>query len=223
MNFKTLLISFLVFVSGTSSFAQISIGAGYVNQSLNENNPWLLNGFYIGGGFSFCLTKSLSITPGIFYSNVRGKLDNNEDELWLLLLMSTAGRIMDQEEQYISQYLSVPVSVSFSFINAPLCKLYVFGGPILSYELRTSYHFYSPGYSVSENDLHSWSSMNIHYNRWSFGIGGGVGLDLYKHYRFTAGYEYGLNNRFNGYDYKTLQNDKSMHTQRIYVGLAYVF
>lgn len=50
-----------------------------------------------------------------------------------------------------------------------------------------------------------------------------MGVDLFRHYRIRVGYEYGLNNRLGGREYHTLQDDKSMHTQRIHAGIAYVF
>ena len=221
---KFLSVLFLSLVLSISSYAQVNIGAGYVNQSLSEHNPHLLNGFYIGGGFSITIGKRVSVTPGFYYLRSQGGL-NDAENLWLTRFNTTSGSVKDQKEYFRNNTLLLPLQVSYSIISSPVFRLFVSGGPSISYELNTSYEYYSPTWEGGCKDLLSGSETikPIDYSRWSIGIGGGIGMDIYKHYRITAGYEYGLNNRLGGREYHTLQDDKSMHTQRILLGLAYVF
>ena len=87
---KILSILFLSLVLSITSYAQINIGAGYVNQSLSEHNPHLLNGFYIGGGYSITIGKKVSVTPGFYYLRSQGGLNDTEN-LWLTRFKTTSG------------------------------------------------------------------------------------------------------------------------------------
>lgn len=221
---KILGILFLSLFLPISSYAQVHLGAGYVNQSLSEYNPHLLNGFYVGGGYSITIGKRVSVTPGFYYLRSQGGLNDTEN-LWLTRFRTTSGTVKDQKEYFRNNTLLLPFQVSYSIISSPVFRLFVSGGPSLSYELNTSYEYSSPTWEGSCKDLLSGSETikPIDYSRWSIGISGGIGVDIYKHFRITAGYEYGLNNRLSGREYHTLQDDKSMHTQRIHLGFAYVF
>ncbi len=220
--FCLLLISVLFAVS---SHAQVSIGAGYLNQSLSEFNPHLLNGFYVGGGYSISIGNRFSVTPGLYYLRSQGGLYETGN-LWLTITHALPGPVKDEKEYYRNNSFLLPVQVSYSIISSPKLKWFVFAGPSLSYELNTSYDYSCSIWEGSCKDLLSGSETikpTIDYSRWSIGIGGGMGVDIFKHYRITVGYEYGLNNRLGGREYHTLQDDKSMHTQRIHAGVAYVF
>ena len=223
---KILGILFVSLFLSISAFAQLHLGAGYVNQSLSEHNPHLLNGFYVGSGYSITIGKRASVTPGFYYLRSQGGL-NDAENLWLTRFYTTSGSIKDQKEYFRNNTLMLPIQVSYSIVSSPVFRLFVSGGPSLSYELNTSYEYSSPTWEGSCKDLLSGSDRTIEtdidYSRWSIGIGAGIGMVLYKHYRITAGYEYGLNNRLSGREYHTMQDDKSMHTKRIHLGLAYVF
>lgn len=220
--FSILLVSVLLAVP---SYAQLGIGAGYLNQSLSEFNPHLLNGFYAGFGYDISLGSRFSITPGLYYLRSQGGLYETGN-LWLTITHALPGPVKEEKEYFRNNSLLLPVQVSFSFIKSPVFRLFLAVGPSLSYELNTSYEYSCSNREGSCKDLLSGSETlkpTIDYSRWSIGIGGGIGMDIFKHYRITAGYEYGLNNRLNGREYHTLQDDKSMHTQRIHLGVSYVF
>ena len=222
---KIVSILFISVLFAVSSHAQVNIGAGYLNQSLSEFNPHLLNGFYIGGGYSITIGNRLSVTPGLYYLRSQGGL-NDTGNLWLTITHALPGPVENEKEYFRNNSLLLPVQVSFSIIKSPVFRLFLVAGPSLSYELNTSYDYSCSLREGSCKDLLSGDGTietDIDYSRWSIGIGGGVGVDIYKHYRITAGYEYGLNDRLSGREYHTLQDDKSMHTQRIHLGLAYVF
>ena len=222
---KILGILFLSLFLPISSYAQVHLGAGYVNQSLSEHNLHLLNGFYIGGGYSISIGNRVSVTPGFYYLRSQGGL-NETGNLWLTYTFATPIPVKDEKEYFRNNSLLLPIDVSFSIIKSPVFRLFITGGPSISYELNTSYDYSCSDWEGSCKDLLSGSETinpKIDYSRWCIGIGGGVGVDIYKHYRITAGYEYGLNNRLGGREYHTLQDDKSMHTQRIHLGVAYVF
>ena len=71
-------------------------------------------------------------------------------------------------------------------------------------------------------DLHNLSLPGIYktkvvdFSNWSIGIGGGIGVEFLDHFRVLAGYDYGLNNRYNS-------GNETMHLKRFYVGASYLF
>lgn len=227
---KLFCVLFIAGLLNIPSYSQVILGAGYVNQSLSEFNPHLLNGFYVGGGYSIAIGNRFAVTPGLYYLRAQGGLYGTGN-LWLSTTQVLPPMDLDEKEYFRNNTLALPVQVSFSVVSSPAFKLFIFGGPSISFELNTSYEYSCsigerPLSEVSCKDLIAEDNTiqpNIDYSRWSIGIGGGIGMDIFKHYRITAGYEYGLNDRLKGREYLTLQDDKSMHTQRIYAGLAYVF
>ena len=206
------------------SFAQVSVGAGYLNQSLSEHNPRLLKGFYAGFGYNISLWEHISIYPGLYYLRTQGGLSGTGN-LWLTFTPATPP-VTDEKEYFKNNTLLLPLQVSCSIFSSPKFSLFILGGPSLSYELSTEYDYSCSFWEFSCKDLLSLEKTfqtNIDYSRWSIGIGGRIGVDFFEHYRITAGYEYGINNRLSGREYATLQDDQSMHTERFQVGIAYVF
>ena len=222
---KFFCVLFIAGLLNIPSYSQVILGAGYVNQSLSEFNPHLLNGFYVGGGYSIAIGNRFAVTPGLYYLRAQGGLYGTGN-LWLSASFAVPSRDLEEKEYFRNNTLLLPVQASFSIVSSPAFRLFIFGGPSISYELNTSYEYSCSLGESSIKDLIAEKKTiqpNIDYSRWSIGIGGGIGMDIFKHYRITAGYEYGLNDRLKGREYHTLQDDKSMHTQRIYAGLAYVF
>jgi len=222
---KFFCVLFIAGLLNIPSYSQVILGAGYVNQSLSEFNPHLLNGFYVGGGYSFAIGSRVAVTPSFYYLRTQGGLYDTGN-LWLSASFAVPSRDLEEKEYFRNNTLLLPVQASFSIVSSPAFRLFIFGGPSISYELNTSYEYSCSLGESSIKDLIAEKKTiqpNIDYSRWSIGIGGGIGMDIFKHYRITAGYEYGLNDRLKGREYHTLQDDKSMHIQRIYAGLAYVF
>ena len=222
---KFFCVLFIAGLLNIPSYSQVILGAGYVNQSLSEFNPHLLNGFYVGGGYSIAIGNRFAVTPGLYYLRAQGGLYGTGN-LWLSASFAVPPRDLEEKEYFRNNTLALPVQASFSVVSSPAFKLFIFGGPSISFELNTSYEYSCSLGESSIKDLIAEKKTiqpNIDYSRWSIGIGGGIGMDIFKHYRITAGYEYGLNDRLKGREYHTLQDDKSMHIQRIYAGLAYVF
>ena len=114
-------------VFAATSFAQVSIGGGYVNQSLSEHNPHLLHGIYIGGSYSILLWKKLSLAPGLYFLHTQGSLKDTGN-LWLSWTFQTSIPIRDEKEQFKNNTLSLPVRVSYPIVTQPAFKLNISGG-----------------------------------------------------------------------------------------------
>ena len=130
----------------SNSDAQISVGFGYANKSINNKNVAMeddtrgyqkgeatnLRGFYVEGTYNwdFYNTESgvLSLQPGIRYyymTSLKSKLSLKTDE----------GNVKSKR-RFNDHLLDIPVNVKYSYDLAPgSVKAYAFAGPVLSFGL----------------------------------------------------------------------------------------
>ena len=68
---KIILTLALVAAAATSAFAQIGVGAGYLNNNTSASSTGealVTNGFYVEGTYNFNVGNFLSVVPGIRYT-----------------------------------------------------------------------------------------------------------------------------------------------------------
>lgn len=103
---------------GTQAFAQLSIGAGYLNgteyQTYKDGKPesFNTNGFYVGAGYTMHAGSIIGITPGVYYS--------------LLSAKNAESFVANFEGNYTEHNINIPVHVSAGFNIAPDLKIYFF-------------------------------------------------------------------------------------------------
>lgn len=192
---KKIIITLAAMAIAVSSFAQASIGAGYLNQSKTNESIDPQNGFYVGADYNINLAGALGVAPGIYYNYAAWKNGN-----------STANVSLKEH------YISVPVMFNYSINLASVAKLFVYAGPTARFGLSSK----STGSISFIGSATGDNYDDTGYNRANVLIGGGIGIDFVEKLRLSVGYDYGLINRFK--DSSTKYNDKLFH-----VGLAFLF
>ena len=209
------IISFLLVASmmliSVNSFAQLHIGAGYINSadryktnSDADVNATYLNGFYAGGGFSIPIVAGLQVTPGVYYVFTA---KNDADGLGGLKLTG------DTKEHYIN----VPVDISYGYEISPDFRVFAFAGPTASVGLASKTKLTATYKAFAVDDEIDNYDEDYDYARFDVLLGGGVGVDVLKRVRVTARYDCGLVNRYNG------DGDPIRHRNQFTAGVAYLF
>ena len=184
---KKILTSVLVaslMLLGTSAFAQVSVGAGYVNGKYNYANSnskysQNANGFYAGLEYNVPVGEVLGISAGVNYEMLMSK-DYN--------LYSISGNLKEQ-------YINVPVRLNIG-ANLGDSRVFFFGGPTMSYALSSKAEVGVAGITGSV-DLYD---KDILKNRFDVMVGAGVGIDLMERFRVTVGYDFGMFNKLDDGD-----------------------
>ena len=103
--FTTILAASMMLV-GLNAFAQMSVGAGYVNSDHRgrikkdaDVQTKNLSGFYVGGEYNLDLMQYVSIAPGIQYE----------------FLASKEKEFLGLKSKVTEHYLNVPVNVRFNY------------------------------------------------------------------------------------------------------------
>lgn len=191
---------------GTNAFAQLSVGAGFVNSKTNLNISLagilsakadaVTNGFFLGGSYNIPIgTSGLGVAPGIRFSY----LTNNDVDL----------KIADGD--FSETYLSVPVDINFGVALADGIKGLIYAGPAFSYGLTSQIKSGSIEYDIYDGELKELSD----YKRFDVLLGGGFGVEFYDMVRFTVGYDWGMLDR----------GPSAIEVKRnqLSVGVAYIF
>ena len=117
---------------GTSAFAQVSVGAGYVNSkntyttsSGSKSDAEPMNGFYVGVDYNVPIGDIFGMSAGVNYEFLTSK----DYELGSFL-----------KGKYTEQYINVPVRLNAGFGLADGVRLFVFGGPTFSYGLSAGWN-----------------------------------------------------------------------------------
>lgn len=203
---KFFLTAVLVAVAATSAFAQLSVGAGYINYASktqigsNTNYPASNNGFYLGGDYNIPLVGGLGVAPGVYFS-YSGSSDTSS-----MLGITGTGNTNET-------YLTVPVNVNYG-VDLGTIRVFVFGGPSLQYGLSSNFvQTVSSSLGSGSNTTDNYD--NSDYNRFNLLVGGGLGVDV-DSFRISFGYDWGLTDR-SAADKITMKN-KVLH-----IGISYLF
>ena len=209
-KFVILISAALLLLAGSNAFAQISVGAGYVNSTtvlkLNKDGDGSstpVNGFYAGAGYTIPLAAGLNFTPGLYYQLLT---EQDAEELWGFTATGTR----------VEHYLNVPLTFSYGASPVAGIRVFVFAGPTATVGLAST----TTG-NVGVGDLKLGGTTDNYdgtdYGRFDLMIGGGAGLEISR-FRLTVGYDYGLLNRYTG-DVDGI----SRQTRRFHVGLGFLF
>jgi len=206
----TILSAALLLLAGTSAYAQMSVGAGYVNSvdsyKISKNadpSKNALNGFYAGFSYTMPLTGGLNFTPGAYYEFLTKNDASNVGGLGL------NGNVTEH-------YLNVPLAFSYGASPAAGVRVFVFAGPTASVCLASTTDASASVAGVQiggKTDNYD----NNGYGRFDILLGGGAGIE-FNGFRLTVGYDYGMLNRYTGG-----VEDVSRHTSRLHTGIAFLF
>ena len=198
----TILSAALVLLAGAPAFAQGSFGAGYLSStevvksgsSSTERTP--MNGFYAGIGYTVPIANGLNFTPGLYYGFA---MKNN--------VASIFGLKIDGGKQQ-DHFVNVPLHFSFGFGTSPDLRLFVYGGPSVSFALASKI--------VSGSNTYDRLKDNDSIKRLDVMLGGGIGLELMQTFRVTLGYDFGMLNRYSSNNYTVNRNQMT-------AGVAIIF
>lgn len=215
---KVFTILAVLALSTATSFAQVTIGAGYAHDistsklSNSTANKALTDGFYVEGGIQAQLGEIVTFNPTLRYTFLTsGESKSVADPI--IGTFSGSSRLLEH-------YLSIPAMFELN-LELNNGRFFMFAGPTLELGLASTAKL-----SVSANDdlgasileaLEFDTSLDLYrvkpYGRFDALIGGGIGFQFGK-FIIKAGYNYGMVDR-----YKT--SEITLHDQQIYCGVAF--
>ncbi len=202
-----------VLIAVGTAFAQVNIGAGYTgtSQAFSEGNDRWYNGAYIQLGYNLPLGAGFEFCPSIQYNCAF----RSEE-----VTVENAGVPLTVESKYNEHYLNVPLMFNYGYEINRNARIFVYAGPTASFGLyagckgQVGAEF--GGVSIASNDKSvSLYGRDADYLRWDVKVGGGIGVDICRHYRISVGYDYGLLDRWKG--------DGKLHTHVLQAGFTYLF
>ncbi len=198
--FTTILAASMMLV-GLNAFAQMSVGAGYVNSDHRgrikkdaDVQTKNLSGFYVGGEYNLDLMQYVSIAPGIQYE----------------FLASKEKEFLGLKSKVTEHYLNVPVNVRFNYPLADDLRLFAFGGPTFSCGLSSKSKSTVGGTEITNDNY-----KDSDYKRFDVMLGVGVGFEALNAVQVKVGYDWGLLDKDS--------SDRILHRNRLYIGVAYMF
>jgi len=202
----------LLTIAGTG-FAQSIFSVGYLNSThkFSEENR-SFNGIYAGAAYDFALGQTgLTLTPGLFYA-----YDIRRDNV-----SEYSQTVSFLKEGYNSQWkehsLNVPVRISYGYEVSPMVRVFAFGGPVASLSLYSKKKI-SPtveGFSAYDQMV-DYLDGDYSFKKFDIKLGAGIGVDIAGNFRITAGYDFGLVNRYD-------TDGNSLHTNIFHIGIAYIY
>ena len=199
----TLIAAAVMMTIATNSFAQMSVGAGYLHAGDQVTLKGLepvetgMNGAYAGLSYNLPISDLIGIAPGLYYS----LLLSNDSALEGLL-----------NAKLREHFVNVPVYLNLGFNIGDNARLFLFAGPTVQLGLISTIEASAGSISSGKVDRYKDSD----YSRTNVLIGGGLGLNLSK-IQITAGYDQGLFNL-------DTSNDGTKWIKRYAkAGIAYLF
>lgn len=209
----TILAASMMFI-GTTAFAQVSIGAGYLNETNkakvgdNTSNMGTLNGFYAGIGYDINEGAGFGISTGLYYSYLTGKAS-------IAGISLLSGDITEHA-------LNIPVKPGFSVSIGNGLKGFLNAGPTFVCGLSSKVKLLG---DLIETDCYDKELLS----RFDIMVGGAVGADINDLIRISVGYDFGMLDQF-GAGIKGKNDDGSakdrgysLNRNRLTVGLAFLF
>jgi len=200
------IIAASLMLAGVNAFAQISVGAGYLNSTYttkygDNKNSTNLNGAYVGAFYNVPLSGNFSVEPGLYVSYLGKKMTS--DSYFGVSASTTRNEFA----------LNVPINFKYNYAMAPDMAIFAYAGP-------TVYCGLSAKTSGAVTYLGTTTSNLYEGNMGRFDIllGGGLGFEVSR-FVITAGYKYGLINRYTGSN----SANYKVHRGQLNLGVAYKF
>lgn len=213
----------LLALGAGSAFAQVTVGAGYLNNTSKTeitnaddsktSSDAVSNGFYVNGDYTVDLSHGLGLSLGLQGSYLTRTKNGEASALGL-----ASGSYESTTKEI---YIAMPVDVKYSYALTPDFKLFAFAGPTFSYgvssKTETKVTVTALGASsTSTSNSDNYNDDNATLKPFNIFVGGGVGADVMDCIRVKGGYDYGL---LNG----TSADNTTLHQSRWYVGLSFIF
>ena len=207
MNMKKLIsiaVAASMMLIGTTAFAQVSVGAGYINEPSkvkigdSASNMGAMNGFYAGFGYDINEGEGFGISTGLYCSFLTGN---------------------DMTEHA----LNIPVKAGFSVPVGSGLSGFLNFGPTFVCGLASSIKPLGVDLLKTDNYKHEY------LNRFDIMVGANIGAVVNNMFRISAGYDFGCLDQFGAGikgkndDGSTKDRGYSLNRSRIKVGVALLF
>ncbi len=214
---KTILTLALFALTVGSAFAQVSVGAGYLNNTsktkVNDDKTDVTsNGFYVSGDYTVGIVDGLGVNFGLQGAYLTSTKNGS------VTVSSLTGSSKTTAKEV---YIALPIDVKYTCALTPDLKLFAFAGPTFSYGVSsktdTDLTFTVSGISsTTSSSADNYNDDNASLKPFNIFVGGGIGADICDFIRVKGGYDYGLMNI-------SKTDDTTTHQSRWYVGVAYIF
>ena len=199
----SILAAAVLMLTATNAFAQLSVGAGYLNatektkvgSTTSDANS---NGFYAGLNYNIPISGGFAVAPGLYYS----------------ALFSGKEFYGVANTKLTEHFVNIPLNFNLNFELAPDMTAFVYAGPTFQYGLASKVD--------GSLEIGNWKLNgdgdrydNEDFSRTNVLIGGGVGMNV-NAFQLTVGYDYGL------LDLDKTDNTK-INKSYIKLGVAYLF
>ncbi|MBO4916431.1 MAG: outer membrane beta-barrel protein [Bacteroidales bacterium] len=197
----TTLLATSMLLMGTTAFAQMSVGAGYLNSTMkttvgNQSSSLPSNGFYAGAEYLISEGTGYGISVGAYYSYITSKSSAST---------SIFGINIGASSKVEEMYIDVPVHFNYSIDLSPSMRGFIYAGPTFSCGVSSTTELSGSIGSVGGNTGKRDNYASGDYGRFDILVGGGAGLDFGK-LRFTVGYDLGMLNRVSSDNYVQKRN-----------------
>jgi len=191
---KLMTIAASLFVA-VSAFAQVSVGAGFLNNGKKiGDDKGSLNGFYVGASYDVALgATGLTLSPGLYYNYAAAK-DGDYYKY--------------TNAKWKEHSLNIPVRLGYK-IDAGGVIIMPYAGPVATIGLSSKI-------TTAAGDIDMYNDLSDYYKRFDLKLGLGVAADFANVIRVSAGYDFGLTNIFKDADPKWRNNV-------FHIGVAYLF
>ena len=199
----TLVVAAVMMTVATNSFAQMSVGAGFLRANdevtLKGIDPVSvgMNGIYAGFSYNLPIAGVLGITPGLYYSMLFSNDSAFEGSL---------------DAKLREHFVNVPVYLNVGFNLGASSRFFIFAGPTAQIGISSTAQASVEGKDFPKTDRYKDSD----YSRTNLLLGGGLGLNISR-FQITAGYDQGL--------FNLDTSDDGTKRQKSYakIGVAYLF
>lgn len=203
----SILAAAVLMLTATNAFAQMSVGAGYLNATDKVgDNSTNLNGLYLGASYNIPISGGFAVAPGLYYS---GLFKSGE-------ILNTSILNTKVDSKLTEHFVNIPLNFNVNFELAPDMTAFIYAGPTFQYGLssKTKIEGSVAGYN-GDKDFDNYGD-NTNYSKTNVLLGGGVGMNV-NSFQLTVGYDYGLLNLYTG------NGDVQRHKSYVKLGVAYLF
>ena len=186
----SILLGAALMLIGSQAYAQLAVGAGYLNATDkssvgNHSTSFDRNGFYAGATYGLDLssiTEGLGFEPGAALNFVFGK---------------TEADVTDANHLDIA--LQIPLNFKYTYELDGDLKVFGLAGPALQLGLIKR-DKWTTGGDTTTRDYYSDNGLDL--SRFNVLLGLGVGVEFGEKFQIRFGYEFGLLPLYNEHDIK---------------------
>lgn len=189
----------------TAAFAQVEVGAGYLNASYSGDFENSGSGLYAGVSYNFPFAEvgigTFGVKPGLYYSYYSAK------DTFKTGLAST-------EFKFKEHSLNVPVRLNYNMGLASDLSIAPYFGPVFAFGVSGDADGSGSVLGVSGSN-----SRDLYdgLKRFDVKLGLGVDITFLQFFKVNVGYDWGLLNRYDG------NGDLKAKVNYVHLGLAYAF